>query len=62
MKTLSVLGITAFIVLLFPACEEGQRDHEHDRRGRGASTSTTTTEETTVHQAAPSSTTTVRTY
>ena len=60
MKTLLILGIAVSPLVLFSACEDEDRDHDHHHHH--SSVTTTTEETTTVHQAVPSETTTVRTY
>ena len=60
MKKLLTITVAASAVFALAACEEDER-HSHDHQ-HPAYSSTTTTEETTVHQAAPTTSTTVRTY
>jgi hypothetical protein len=64
MKKITIYGIAAALALVFAGCDDEDDDyeHHHGHGHHGSVSSTTTTEETTVHQAAPSATTTVRTY
>jgi hypothetical protein len=62
MKTLLILCFAVSPLFLFSACEDEDMDHDHHHHHHDAVTTTSTTEETTVHQAVPTETTTVRTY